>query len=101
MSDTTYIGAGIVTGLKQTVSALDKALAEENGELTAREQTQTLLAIAEGVLLTLDNHNNCPALRFYLGFVKWIWPILFGLILIGILGGAAAFRELGLAIPSP
>lgn len=100
MADT-LIGAGIVDSLKQTVKSLDKALAEDSGELTAREQTQTLLAIAKGVLMTIDNHYACPALRFYLGFAKWIWPIVFGLILIGILGGVAAFERFGLGVPTP
>ncbi len=100
MADT-LIGTGIVDSLKLTVKSLDKALAEESGELTPREQTQTLLAIAKGVLMTIDNHYSCPALRFYLAFEKWVWPIVFGIILIGILGGAAAFRSMNLQVPAP
>lgn len=98
---TANIETSIVGSLKQVVIDLDKALIGEDGELTWRQQTQALRAIAQGVLMTIDNHYSCPALRFYLAFEKWVWPILFGLILVGILGGAAAFRSSGLQVPAP
>jgi len=98
---TANIETSIVGGLKQTIIDLDKALVGEDGELTSRQQTQALRAIAQGVLMTIDNHYSCPALCFYLAFEKWVWPIVFGIILIGILGGAAAFRSMNLQVPAP
>ena len=100
MADT-LIGAGIVEDLRITVKSLDKALATDEGRLTEREATQAWLSIAKGVLMTIDNHYRCPALRFYLGFEKWLTPIIFGLVLIAILGGIVAFERFGMAVPAP
>jgi hypothetical protein len=100
MADT-LIGTGIVDSLKKTVQSLDKALAEESGELTPREQTQTLLAIAKGVLMTIDNHYSCPALQFYEAFRKWVLPVMFGLVVAAFAGGLYAFQAFGVKVPAP
>ena len=97
----TNIELGIVGGLKQTIVDLDRALADDAGVLSSRVQALALRNIAHGVLLTLDNHTNCPALRFYLAFRGWLAPMMFGLLLAAFMGGLYAFQRFGLAMPSP
>lgn len=97
---TTYTEQGIIESLKHAITALEReSSANENSAQRTRDQI--LASIARGVLLTIDNHYQCPALRFYVSFRTWLLPILFALAMAAFAGGLYAFQHFGLEVPAP
>lgn len=96
----TYTEQGIIEALKHAITALEKEISA-NEDPAQRTRDQILASIARGVLLTIDNHYQCPALRFYTSFRGWLLPILFGLAMAALAGGLYAFQRFGIQMPAP
>lgn len=87
-------------GIKDARKQLREILV--NGqEMNSQIWATVMLALLDGVVMNWQNYWTCPSRVFYCAFAKWMLPVIFGLIVAAMVGGAVAFQRFGLGVPAP